>query len=196
MPQDRFQNFSQLRKELVRGIDYDICVTRRDSPVAIIAPHGGKIEAGTSQIARAIAGDDYSLYLFEGLICRPHHEIHITSHKFDEPCCVKLVSQCDVIVAIHGRKDKTDKKSVYLGGLDIELRNAISEQLKQKGFPTQCHGHQFPGKCRMNICNRGRREAGVQLELPRSLRDMLSVERDFLVQFSGAVRTAIVSAVE
>jgi phage replication-related protein YjqB (UPF0714/DUF867 family) len=55
--------------------------------VAIIAPHGGKIEPGTSEIAAAIAGDDYSLYRFQGLRDRPREELHITSAKFDEPTC-------------------------------------------------------------------------------------------------------------
>lgn len=194
MPKDRFQNFAQLEKELVSGVDYKIVVMRR-APVAIIAPHGGKIEIGTSEIARAIAGDNYSLYLFEGLKSRPHHEIHITSHKFDEPRCVNLVSQCDIVLTVHGRKDAEDKKTVYLGGLDAELRNEIARRLVQVCFPARCICcGRYSGTHRKNICNRGRREAGVQMELPRTLRDNLCANPSLLAKFSKAVRDAIARA--
>lgn len=39
----------------------------RRAPVAIIAPHGGSIEPGTSEIAATIAGDSQSFYAFEAL---------------------------------------------------------------------------------------------------------------------------------
>jgi phage replication-related protein YjqB (UPF0714/DUF867 family) len=33
----------------------------------VIAPHGGGIDQYTSDIARAIAGAEFNLYLFEGI---------------------------------------------------------------------------------------------------------------------------------
>jgi phage replication-related protein YjqB (UPF0714/DUF867 family) len=57
--------------------------------VAVIAPHGGGIEPGTSELATAIAGDDFSLYLFEGLKSAGNGELHITSTNFDEPISAK-----------------------------------------------------------------------------------------------------------
>jgi phage replication-related protein YjqB (UPF0714/DUF867 family) len=55
--------------ELAAGEDpsaYRIVSMPRGSAVAIIAPHGGNIEPGTSELARAVAGQELSLYLFEG----------------------------------------------------------------------------------------------------------------------------------
>jgi phage replication-related protein YjqB (UPF0714/DUF867 family) len=80
---DKYANFQQLSAAERRGIDYRICAVCRDSRVAIIAPHGGKIERGTSDFARAIAGEDYNLYCFEGLRRRPLRDLHITSAHFD-----------------------------------------------------------------------------------------------------------------
>jgi phage replication-related protein YjqB (UPF0714/DUF867 family) len=57
---------------------------RLGSDVCIIAPHGGKIEKWTSEIATALAGDDYNLYLFEGLKRAKNRDLHITSSRFDE----------------------------------------------------------------------------------------------------------------
>jgi phage replication-related protein YjqB (UPF0714/DUF867 family) len=75
--QDKYRSFAELRESECEGIDFRICITDRAEPVAIIAPHGGKIESGTSEIATAIAGDCYSLYCFEGLRPRPHSDLHI-----------------------------------------------------------------------------------------------------------------------
>jgi hypothetical protein len=72
--------------------------------VAIIAPHGGKIEPWTSAIATAIAADDYCLYCFEGRKRRENRDLHITSTHFDEPQCLTLVSGCDQVVAVHGAR--------------------------------------------------------------------------------------------
>jgi phage replication-related protein YjqB (UPF0714/DUF867 family) len=59
---DSYAGFADLAKQQVRGVDYQIEVhCRPASPVAIIAPHGGRIERRTSDIARAIAGEDFNL---------------------------------------------------------------------------------------------------------------------------------------
>ena len=56
--------------------------------MAVVAPHGGGIERATSAIARAIAGGDHNLYLFEGRLPSLNYErLHLTSHRYDEPQC-------------------------------------------------------------------------------------------------------------
>ncbi len=60
--------------------------------VSIIAPHGGKIEPGTSQIARSISGDLFNLYCFDGRKPRYNDHLHITSTKFDEPTAIRMAS--------------------------------------------------------------------------------------------------------
>jgi phage replication-related protein YjqB (UPF0714/DUF867 family) len=99
--QDRYPNFEMLPRA-ERADNFCIDCRRRPSPVAIIAPHGGKIEPGTSIIAAAIAADDYCLYCFEGRKCQGNRYLHITSTHFDEPQCLTLISGCDQVVAVHG----------------------------------------------------------------------------------------------
>lgn len=82
---DNYGNFDELRRGEWNGINFRVSLTKRNSSVAIIAPHGGWIEPGTSEIGAAVAGDDCNLYCFEGLRNRPHGDLHITSHRFDEP---------------------------------------------------------------------------------------------------------------
>lgn len=51
---DKYGSFQELAAGERCGVDFSIYAVRRDSPVAIIAPHGGMIDPGTSDLARAI----------------------------------------------------------------------------------------------------------------------------------------------
>jgi phage replication-related protein YjqB (UPF0714/DUF867 family) len=135
----------------------------------VIAPHGGGIEEYTSEIARAIAGEDFNLYLFEGVRQAGNFaSLHLTSHRFDEPRCVNLLSNCDHVVAVHGCAG--DRQEVLVGGLDEALKSAIAGSLSAIGVATLLTGHRFPAIDPNNICNRGRRGAGVQIEMTTALR--------------------------
>ena len=58
---DSYAGFADLARSQIRGMDCEIEVQQRPaSPVAIIAPHGGRIERRTSEIARMIAGKQFS----------------------------------------------------------------------------------------------------------------------------------------
>ncbi len=189
---DQYENFAQLAECETEGIDYRICVTDRESPIAIAAPHGGKIEPGTSQIAAAIAADTYSLYCFEGLVHkRRHRHLHIASERFDEPKGRRLVENSDIAVGVHGRSDDGDGQTVWLGGLDDNLRDAIGDALERVGFKVKTTGHRLPGRDPNNICNGGRWKAGAQLEIPRTLRAKLVADASCLQAFSSAVREGI-----
>ena len=65
---DEYSCFVELAAREERGVDYEICARRKaTSRVAVIAPHGGRIEPETSRIAENIAGAEFSLYCFLGL---------------------------------------------------------------------------------------------------------------------------------
>ncbi len=193
---DRYCNFAELAANEVEGADYRIRVTERASPVVVVAPHGGTIEPTTSELAAAIAGDEFSLYCFEGLVPgRPHGDLHITSERFDEPTALRLVEAAAIIIAVHGRKDDGDAETVWLGGGDTRLRDAIGDAIARAGFSMKTHGHRLPGRQPDNICNRGRTGAGVQLELPRTLRDRLRADRSLREALAAAVREAIIQRI-
>jgi phage replication-related protein YjqB (UPF0714/DUF867 family) len=162
---DRYRSYEELKSGEREGIDYRIVVRRRQwSRVAVIAPHGGQIETATSPVARAIASARFNLYLFEGT--RPgdnYPRLHITSRHFDEPRCVELISRCDTVIAVHGCKGPGT--CVLLGGLDQQLKRRISRELRKRAIRCLLNGHGFPGTSTHNICNRGRRHHGVQIEL-------------------------------
>lgn len=190
---DRYDSFTTLAANEIEGVDYRIRVDERASPVAVVAPHGGLIERGTSEIAAAIAADRFSLYCFEGLRKVDGQRLHITSTRFDEPQALALVTAAEVAIGVHGRKDRGDEASIWVGGLHEILRDAICEVLASAGFKAKPvgDGHRLAGRDPANICNRGRCGAGVQLELPRALRLALVHEASSRAAFATAVSNAL-----
>ena len=169
---DKYPNFEALSKEKVEGRDYRIVVEHegRSSALVIIAPHAYKIEPGTSVLAREIAGDDYCLYLFEGILEGNNFaELHITSTNFEEPRALEFVSQCITSVAIHGRRDEGDPSTIWLGGLNAELVTVIESRLREQGFIVSSRSHRFAATNPRNISNRTLSGRGVQIEAPRIL---------------------------
>ena len=189
---DRYPDFATLAAAHEQDRDYRITVQDRGTRVAILAPHGGTIEPETASIARAVAGDDLSFYLFEALRAGAHGDYHITSHRFDEPRALALVAGADTSIAIHGRKDD-GSDTVWLGGRDETLRDAVGDALRAAGFEAALNTA-LPGVHPSNICNRTRSGTGVQLELPRSLRRNLAEDGRMMARFSTALRAAISAA--
>ncbi len=189
---DRFRNFEELSAEMEPEVDFRIRWEDRGTSTIIIAPHGGTVEPETSMIAKAIAGSEFSFYVFEALTAGQHGDFHITSHRFDEPRAVDLVGRADTAIAIHGRKDDgTD--TVWLGGRATVLRDIIGTSLRNADFGAEPN-KTLPGIHETNICNRTRSGEGVQLELPMSLRRKLAADQDVLNTFCQAVREAVLPA--
>jgi len=182
-------SFKELVHREVEDQDYRIRIELRDPRVLIMAPHGGKIEPTTAEIAAAIAEDDYSFYCFEGLKTdsRP---LHIESHLFDEPRALQVVQKADVVITIHGQIDQKEE-FVMVGGLNDSLRSEITRELEGAGFQTRVPTERLMGTDLQNICNRGKLRQGVQLEVSRKVRDLLKTNLELLQVFAEAVRKAI-----
>jgi phage replication-related protein YjqB (UPF0714/DUF867 family) len=185
-----YMSFEDLADHEVEGQDYRIKVELRDPRVLIMAPHGGKIEPTTAEIAEAIAGMDYSFYAFEGIKADGNNVLHIESHLFDEFCALQTVEKADIVVTVHGQIDQRDE-FVMVGGLNDGLRSEIERQLEAAGFKTRPPTEGLLGTDRMNICNRGKLRQGVQLEVSRKVRDVLRTNQDQLQTFASAVRKGI-----
>jgi phage replication-related protein YjqB (UPF0714/DUF867 family) len=99
------------------------------------------------------------------------------------------------VVAVHGCEG--EEQVVYMGGLDLCLRDAIRGRIDAAGIITGIHDDpDLQGINSKNICNRGRRGLGVQLEITYGLRlDLMATAPSegapTLATFATAVRTAI-----
>ena len=179
---DKYSTFEALRNAEVAGA-YRVEVWDVGARVAILAPHGGGIEPGTSEVCRGIARGDLSLYLFEGTKKQGNADLHITSTKFDEPHSALLLKAVEVAVAVHG--EGGDQEVVYLGGAHVKLGERLGAELDQLGFRVERHTSPWlQGTDPKNICNRCAGGRGVQLELSAGLR------RTFFSSLSSAAGRA------
>lgn len=162
-----YQNYGMLRTSEREGVDYRICVRRGRSGLAVMAPHGGDIEPGTSEVASAVAADEHTLYLFEGTKSRGNRGLHLSSTLFDEPHAVDVSRESETIVTIHGCADA--QVMVLVGGLADLLVSRVQSSLAAAGFQVESR-EGLGGIHPENLCNRGRLGAGVQIELSSGLR--------------------------
>lgn len=166
---DTYANFDELAKTEKRGKNFRVLCRRPAAATVVVAPHGGGIEPGTSEIADAIAGADLCFYSFEGIKATQNRKLHITSTNFDEPSCLALVGASERVVTIHGKGDQ--QNFVLLGGRDRATIQSLRKSLQQRGFRVKVNGDP---RCRgcdpENVCNRGTQGAGVQMELSHGLR--------------------------
>jgi phage replication-related protein YjqB (UPF0714/DUF867 family) len=194
---DKYPDFATLAQSEAPGVDFRMLVRRAAPVFALVAPHGGGIEPGTSEIADAAAGEEFSFYAFEGLKRSGNGDLHITSTRFDEPLCLTLLEGSEVVITLHGESTDADGEGVFLGGLDEELGCRIKAALEDEGFAVRQHPDpNLQGRERGNLCNRGTSGMGVQLELSRAVRREMfaSLSREGRKSTTGRFR-AFVDAV-
>ncbi len=183
-----YRSFADLAAAQREGEHYTVTVGHRPGArAAVLAPHGGRIEDGTSEIARSIAADEHHLYLLEGRrFSHNYHTLHLTSHRFDEPRCLSLLAHAERVVAVHGCRG--EHRRVYLGGRDEIFAARVAQHLRARDVETVTGDHPFPGRHVHNICNRGRHGKGIQLEITHPLRrsaqasDVVEAVRDALAE--------------
>lgn len=169
---DRFRNYLELSHYMNEGVDYQVILQTHSNKNLFLAPHGGNIELGTSEIVKFLAGDKFSFYSFEGMKENNIGDLHLTSHNFDEPRVLKLIQKSEFILAIHGYGFKKKTEVIELGGLDRSMRERVKIELQELGFQV-IDSTIYPGQHQNNICNRGLTKMGVQLEIPYSLRSKI-----------------------
>lgn len=192
-----------LQSGLRRGTDFLILDgnIERISACLIAAPHGGKIEPGTSEVVKAVAElGPWAWYSFEGrLPSRNWRRLHVTSSSFDEPRFSELVSQTSFVVSLHGMKG--NRRKILLGGRSAAGRSVFKRHLDAALEPwnvktTEADGSNvgIGGLARDNLVNRGRND-GVQLEISRGLRRLLAEDRAVFVSLRDAMQAAMAALV-
>jgi phage replication-related protein YjqB (UPF0714/DUF867 family) len=186
--------------DLTEGVDwarrfrrherFDDSLTRTGdvAQTTVIAPHGGGIEPGTSELCLAVAGYHpamlpetppagvtYDYWMFEGLRRERNDELHVTSTGCDDEIALSLCGGALRALSLHGfeLQPGQDHEVLVGGGADETVREALREALCDAGFTAILPGAgdgELDGNKRCNIVNRTRLGAGVQLELSLPLR--------------------------
>lgn len=153
-------SFAEMAQFYTEGVDFQITALDRGSPISILAPHGGKTEPGTFELAKKIAGQDLNLY---GLEATPH-SIHLTAAKFDEPRALALTAKSKDCLALHQFLARSAQSpEVCVGGGNTDLARKTNDLLIRQGFTTEFPCVILPGTSKKNIVNRCANQ-GVQLE--------------------------------
>jgi len=166
----KYASYRELCETEQEGRDYRIRSWPGHSGIAVMVPHGGEIEPGTTEIAEAVAGNGHAFYSFEGIKPDRNQDLHVPSTRFDEPVAEEIAATATRVITIHGCRER--EEAVVVGGLDAELRESIKGRLEEAGFSVR-EDPRLPGRSRMNICNRCQGGRGVQLEVTRGLRKHL-----------------------
>ena len=178
---DLYKNFQELAKNEQGNFEIE-CIDR-GSNITIIAPHGGKIESYTTEIAKKIANNTFNYYSFIGRKNENNFkDLHITSTNFNEPKALNLVKKSEVVIAIHGCKDIKNYqdygKHIFIGGRNKKLKDTLEKLLIANNFSV--NRDKFPGKEPNNICNQGTTKAGIQFELTYSFREDSNLRNKFI----------------
>jgi len=184
--QDKYTDFESLKQIEAEEIDFRIREVFNNSPITIIAPHAGRIEFGTSEIATAISDGLFNLYLFEGIKESNNFDLHITSHHFEEPRAIRLMKLSTYAISIHGFKED-NSEIISIGGSNLALGNELANALKKLSLQIEHPSKRFPGTSPQNIVNRAIK-GGVQIEISSKLRKALLSDPKKLAEFATVIR--------
>lgn len=169
LKKDRYKNFSEMTKDQTEGKEFFVRHKYLTKKCAVIAPHGGWIEPGTSEIVDRISNGNLSYYIFDGLNAKNNKDLHITSKNFDDDRCLELLNRVNKAVTIHG--ENGDGDFIYIGGLDFALSRIIYNNLSKIGFKVFDHiDKRFLATSVDNICNKSILKIGVQIEISKGIR--------------------------
>ncbi|MFE5582748.1 poly-gamma-glutamate hydrolase family protein [Kitasatospora sp. NPDC056531] len=187
---------------LVEGVDYGRRYRRhliddqspQDRPpfirTTVIAPHGGGIEVGTSELCLAVAGYDpadlaptpaagpvLDFWMFEGLRSSNNGALHVTSTHCDDGVVRAMCAGSLNVLSLHGCTTakaglEVGARAVLVGGLNSAFRQYLMEEFAAAGVRavTASGEEEIAGASPENICNRSLLGMGAQLELTTELR--------------------------
>ncbi|MFD8220669.1 poly-gamma-glutamate hydrolase family protein [Streptomyces sp. NPDC059697] len=156
----------------------------------VIAPHGGGIEGGTSELCLATAGYDpaghspipvagpvHDFWMFEGLMSSGNGALHVTSTHCDDTIARSLCAGSLNALSLHGCSPEqagleSGAKAVLIGGLNPTFRQYLLEEFTAVGIRavTASGEEEIAGISPDNICNRTLLGMGAQLETTTALR--------------------------
>jgi phage replication-related protein YjqB (UPF0714/DUF867 family) len=187
---------------LTEGIDYSRRFRRHEwfdddltqrygvQRTVILAPHGGGIEAGTSELCLAIAGNHpadlaptppdgpvHDYWMFEGLRAAGNGELHVTSTGCNDHVARALAAGSSNAVGLHGcttlqAELPDDTQAVLVGGRSTTFKSCLLTALTTAGLRAidAASIPELNGDEPTNIANRTLLAAGAQLELTTPLR--------------------------
>ncbi|MCY7924845.1 poly-gamma-glutamate hydrolase family protein [Bacillus haynesii] len=167
---DQYGSFTEMAENEIEGTDYSVAARDAGSALLVMAPHGGGIEPGISEIVRAFE-EGFSVYLLEGLKRRGNKSLHVTSAHFDCPLAVRMAAGHRYILAFHGY-DEPSRRHTLIGGTDRRRALMFAETLEKHGFSAELAAERgyLSGTNSVSINNRCQTGLSVQFEISTAQR--------------------------
>lgn len=165
-----YREFAELVLHTIKDKDYRFVIANQSADVTVVTIHGGGIEPLTSELAAAIAGQQYNLYDFRGLRAQGNDMLRIPVARFDEVRLRSLMQRSQVGISIQGIPG-TDT-TTHLGGSNKRLREIVRQHLEGAGFqtggPVGVRASHDP-----SLFFNWPAQGGVQIELTTALREQM-----------------------
>ncbi|MBM9447983.1 poly-gamma-glutamate hydrolase family protein [Staphylococcus ureilyticus] len=175
--QDYYKSMTELYKDTTEGIDWKKDTRNVGKSVLIVAPHGGNIEQGTSELTKLVANNgDFDYFSFEAIRPSNNTQLHVTSTNYDDATLHEMIQDRTATISIHGAQG--EEQLVCLGGYQSPLRDAIQSQLELKGFVVKIPPEYLGGLSNTNFINKVEESTVVQLELTTALRKAFFKDED------------------
>ncbi len=193
-----YDSMKELKENETEHVDWRQSHQDRDSWLLVVAPHGRTIEPLTELIAKEIADNQFSLFVFEGLRRKdPERKpkwLHVTSEHYEDDDLKRLQEKAKVTLAVHGAANKQEfpERVTHMGGNNDRLRDMIWNALDGNGFSVVLGTGHLAGTRDNNFVNRTPLK-GVQLEISRSEREALADNPVRRSRYITAIREALLS---
>lgn len=200
---DRFKTMKELMASVSKD-DYNLEINLiKESNVLIVSPHGGRIEFGTSELSKVIAGNEFNRFDFSGKLKHENFKnLHVTSTGYGVKELDAMNLECSVTLSLHGFKEPYGSKLTLIGGLDEHGKNKVLEELTKNGFNALLATDRFTAASPDNIVNKNKRKMGIQLEISTAQRiaffrdtDLKLYERkelsDEFYRYAESIRNAL-----
>ncbi|WP_433343222.1 poly-gamma-glutamate hydrolase family protein [Streptomyces sp. CA-253872] len=170
--------------------DQDLVTQGGFTRSVILAPHGGGIEVGTSELCLAVAGyhpdglaptpaegPRHDFWMFEGLRSSDNGTLHVTATHCDDTVARSLAAASLNALALHGCTAAQTGlgegvAAVLVGGRNANLKKALLAHFAAAGITAADAAGKpdLAGVSPDNIANRTLRGEGAQLEITTALR--------------------------
>jgi phage replication-related protein YjqB (UPF0714/DUF867 family) len=141
------------------------------SRIKLFAPHGGCIEPCTAPVALTLAEGLFDSFVFYGSRKKDCFKmLHVTSIHYDEPACMRMISNAELGIAIHGCAG--DETFLEIGGMHIPGRKSFESTLVSAGYIIRSADEGRRGEANKNFINMAKK-GGIQIEMSAGFRKML-----------------------
>ena len=107
--QDYYKSMTELYNDTTEGIDWKKDTRNVGKSVLIVAPHGGNLEQGTSELTKLVANNgDFDYFSFEAIRPSNNTQLHVTSTNYDDATLHDMIQDRTATISIHGARGKNN----------------------------------------------------------------------------------------